>query len=108
MQLAGLRTIHEKGQILSELTLSSIHKNVVGIFIAGEDELVTIAVSHIKEDGSDPLIFFNDLDLHGYPLDKNPCQLSHIKSVVPFKTKYDDPVYLKIRELKTSTNGLAA
>jgi hypothetical protein len=99
MESAGLKTIHEKGQILSELILSSINHNVLGIFIVGQDELVTTAVSHITDDGSDSLVFFREHDLHGYPLDKNPCPVSQINSVVPFKTKFDDPIYRKIREL---------
>jgi hypothetical protein len=98
MELSELRSIHAKDEILSELISSSTNANVVGLLLSGEDELITTAVIHILNDGLDPLIYFKECDLHGYPITQNPCRLSNVKNLVRFKTKFDDPIYLKIRE----------
>jgi len=108
MGLSELRSIHAKEEILSELISSSTNANVVGLLLSGEDELITTAVTHILNDGVDPLIYFKECDLHGYPIAQNPCRLSKVKYLVRFRTKFDDPVYVNIRERQDQRSGAAA
>lgn len=98
MDVPGLRTIKDKGEMVSELLNSKIENNVLGLFIRGEEELLTTAVTDVIDAGDDKIVHLRTTDLHGYPVAKNPVLLSEIRSVVCFKTRYDDPVYLKIRQ----------
>jgi hypothetical protein len=107
MQRPGLKYTYDKAGILRELLSSAVNNHVLGIFISGEEEHVTTAVSQISEDVADPLVYFKESDLHGYPLQTNPCFLSQIKSVIHFDTRFDDPTYVRIRESR-SIEGLAA
>lgn len=108
MEVSELRSVHSKEEILSELISSSVNTNVVGLLLCGEDELITTAVTHILNDGVDPLIYFKDCDLHGYPISQNPCRLSKVKNLVRFRTRFDDPVYVNIRERQSQRAGAAA
>ena len=99
MERRSLQYIYDSAGILRELVSSATHHHVLAVFVSGIDEFFTTAVSHLSGDQSDALVFFKDSDLHGYPLEKNPCRLSEIKSVIHFDTRFDDPVYLKIREI---------
>ncbi|HYG03572.1 MAG TPA: hypothetical protein VD927_14085 [Chryseosolibacter sp.] len=99
----GLRSVREKNEIIVELENSRSENNVLGFFLRGEDELITTAVEEINGFGNDIHVQLKSLDLHGYPIGRNPVPLSEIRSVVHFNTKYDDPVYMKIRQRR---NGI--
>jgi hypothetical protein len=106
-ELSGLISRKTKPEILAELQKSSQKRNVLGLFIDGQEEMVTTAVTQVIETNADVMIYFETTDLHGYALEENPVILSKIRSVVPFHTLFNDPVYVKIRERRSSGNVAA-
>lgn len=100
-EVRGLRTIKDQNEIIAELLNSKSQNNVLGFFFRGQDELITTAVCDIQRDGEQILVRLRDYDLHGYPVPYNPVKLTDIASVIHFKTRYDDPFYLHIRQRKT-------
>ena len=98
IELHGLRTKKDRNEILDELRLSASANNVLGLFLDGEDEMVTTAVCKVEETSAGILIHFEKTDLHGYPLEKNPVMFDDVKSVIHFQTLFSDPVYVRIRQ----------
>jgi hypothetical protein len=97
--------------VLTELIHSQHHTNVLGIILRGKKQLLTTAVRNIKDCGNnDKEVYFRETDLHGSPIYKNPVLLSEIEGVIHFNTLFDDPVYVRIREWKTTgvNNNIAA
>jgi hypothetical protein len=103
-ELSGLISKKTKPEILTELRKSSQNRNVLGIFIDGHEEMLTTAVTELIETNADPIVHFEKTDLHGYALEENPILLSKIRSVIPFNTLFNDAVYVRIRERKSSGN----
>jgi hypothetical protein len=106
-EMGSLQKKKNQQEILEELSLSLQNTNVLGIFLKGEEEMITTAVVSIQDHADDKLIRFRDADLHGYKVPKNPVKLSDIRSVIHFNTKYDDPVYAQIRARKNGTRKVA-
>jgi hypothetical protein len=108
IEVNGLTVKRERTEIMNELTASAERKNVLGIFLDGQDEMITTAVTQISPtEDNDVSVTLEKTDLHGYPLEENPVLISKIKSVIRFKTLFNDPVYLRIRQRK-SIDNLAA
>jgi hypothetical protein len=109
VEINGLTAKKAPDEILEELVHSVRETNVLGLFIEGEEEMVTTAVHHITETANETLVFFQPCDLHGYPLRRNPVNLLEIKSVIHFNTLFNDPVYVNIRARKNERkDNLAA
>jgi hypothetical protein len=110
MKLNGLTPKKSEHEILEALTESTCKNNVLGLFIDGEDEMITTAVLKITDAvEQDKLVYFEKTDLHGYVLEMNPILLSKIKSVIPFNTLFNDPIYVRIRSMKEAkSDHLAA
>lgn len=103
----GLAAKKDRKDILNELIQSLKNHNVLGVFLAGGEEMITTSVVNIEGDSTDKLIYFETTDLHGYHIDKNPVPLSAIATVIPFKTLFSDPVYQQIRQRKNQNNRAA-
>jgi hypothetical protein len=103
VEVSGLQLRRDRDDIIYELQRSAERGNVLGIFIEGQDEMITTSVSHIDC----KLIHFQKTDLHGYPVQENPVSLEKIKSVIRFNTLFTDPVYERIRQRKSSDNRAA-
>lgn len=98
-EVSGLTAKKGKSEILEELIHSAQKTNVLGLFIEGEEEMITTSVVQISEtENNIKLIYLQPCDLHGYPIDRNPVLLTDIKSVIQFKTLFNDPVYVRIRK----------
>lgn len=98
-EIMGLRARTNREEILAELFASQQRNNVVGLFFKDEDEMLTTSVRNIGDaENGDKFIHLQSSDLHGYPIKKTPVLLSEIKSLIPFKTLFDDAVYVRIRE----------
>lgn len=99
----------DRNEILLELFKSKEKTNVLGFYFNNEDKLITTVVKKISvTEFPEPVIYLNEFDLHGYPLAKHQFSLSDIKGVIPFNTLYDDPVYIRIREMKRRMNETIA
>ena len=105
IEVSGLTVRRDREEIIDELKKSAERGNVLGLFVDGQEEMITTAVTSVT--GSDPvemIVYFQKTDLHGYPLDENPVQLSKIKSVIRFNTLFSDPVYTRIRQRRLGDN----
>lgn len=98
----GLRSVKERNEILAELENSRSENNVLGFFLRGEEELITTAVDDVQKKGDDIWVQLKPCDLHGYPIEKNIISLDEIRTVVHFNTRFDDAVYVKIRQRRNS------
>lgn len=110
IEVTGLCVRRERQEILQELIHSIEKTNVLGISLKGQEDLITTAVVGLRDSATgDKIVTLRDYDLHGYPLSRSEVFLSEIKSVIPFKTLFNDPVYMKIREMKgNQRNNVAA
>jgi hypothetical protein len=90
-----------KEEILLELQISLQKNNVVGVFTRDTRELITTAVKRIEEiEGGETMIVLEEIDLHGYPIDRNSLSLSNIEKVIHFSIGFDDPQYVKVRRIE--------
>jgi hypothetical protein len=96
-------------EILPELLHSIERTNVVGLFVSSQEEMITTSVLKVSGDEKQTYVYLQDHDLHGYPIEKNPILLSEIQKVIPFRTLFNDPVYVNIRQMaKNQKDDLAA
>lgn len=109
-EVSGLIAKKGNNEILEELIHSVQKTNVLGLFIEGAEEMITTSVVQVTEtEDGNKLIYFQSCDLHGYPLERNPVLLTDIKSVIHFKTLFNDPVYVRIRQRREGrSDNLAA
>ena len=88
--------------IISELKHSKEHGNVLGICaISLGPNMIMAAVDEMMEIKKDLLIFLKETDPLGMKLPEDQIFLSEIVRVHPFRTKFDDPFHVKLRELRT-------
>ncbi|MBT1703474.1 hypothetical protein [Chryseosolibacter indicus] len=106
MTTGAFRVKRDRNEILQELFESKEKTNVLGFYLKGEHKLITTAVVDIGfSEVSEPVIQLRECDLHGYPLFKSQIPLSEIDGVIRFNTLYNDPVYVRIREMKNRINS---
>jgi hypothetical protein len=90
-----------KEEIVLELQKSLQKNNVVGIFTKDTRELITTAVKSIEEiEGGETMIILEEIDLHGYAIERNSLRLSNIEKVIHFSIGFDDPQYVKVRRIE--------
>jgi hypothetical protein len=88
--------------ITKALIHSKEHGNVIGISaISLGPSMVMTAVEDIIEIKNDRLIVLKETDLLGMKLPEEQIMLSEIVRVHPFKTLFDDPFHVKLREIKS-------
>ena len=104
----SLREIRDQSEILQELTHSLNNTNVLGIFLKNEEEMITTSVTAIDYNDTGVTIHLKDQDLHGYPIERTKVPLFEIAGVIPFNTRFDDPVYVQIRKRKKADKSIAA
>jgi hypothetical protein len=93
--------------ILRELTHSRDFGNVVGIFaISLGPIMIMTAIDQIVDIKYDKLIVLKETDLLGIRVPEEQIFLSEIVRVHSFKTRFDDPFHVKLREA-SSFDGLA-
>lgn len=86
-------------EILTELNNSKTYGNVIGIFaISLGPIMIMTAVDEIVDIKNDKLIILKETDLLGTKLPEEQIFLSEIVRVHAFKTRFDDPFHVKLRE----------
>lgn len=104
-----LTFVNQPAEILDELYHSKAHGNVVGIFaISLGPIMIMTAVDDIIDIKHDKLIVLKETDLLGIKVPEEQIFLSEIVRVHPFKTRFDDPFHVKLREPTTPTGGTDA
>lgn len=94
--------VNNTTDIIRELRHSKEHGNVLGICaISLGPNMIMAAVDEIMEIKNDLLIILKETDLLGMKLPEDQIFLSEIVRVHPFRTRFDDPFHVKLRELRT-------
>ncbi|HEY0656033.1 MAG TPA: hypothetical protein VGD65_23020 [Chryseosolibacter sp.] len=100
-----LTYVNRPEEILEELYHSKTFGNVVGIFaISLGPIMIMTAVDDIIDIKHDKLIVLKETDLLGIKVPEEQIFLSEIVRVHSFKTRFDDPFHVKLREA-TSDGG---
>jgi hypothetical protein len=109
MQVASqqqLEYVNTPDEIIRELNHSKLYGNVLGICaISLGPAMIMTAVEDIMEIKNDFLIVLKDTDLLGMKLAEEQILLSEIVRVHAFKTLFDDPFHVQLREMKSGENG---
>jgi hypothetical protein len=93
--------INEQDEIVKELIHSKINGNVIGICaISLGPGMIMTAVEDIMEIKNDKLIILKETDLLGMKVPEEQILLSEIVRVHPFRTQFDDPFHVNLREMK--------
>jgi hypothetical protein len=86
-------------EILAELNHSKTFGNVIGIFaISLGPIMIMTAVDDIIEIKNDKIIILKETDLLGTKVPEEQIFLSEIVRVHAFKTRFDDPFHVKLRD----------
>ena len=105
MQIAvqeQLEYVNKPDEIIKELLNSKLNGNVLGICaISLGPSMVMTAVEDILEIKNDFLIVLKETDLLGMKLPEEQIFLSEIVRVHPFKTLFDDPFHVQLRQMKS-------
>lgn len=97
----SLRYLNNPQEILRELVHSKDNGNVVGIFALSLGPIMIMtAVDDIIEIKNDYLIVLKEQDLLGMPIPEEQIFLKEIVRIHPFKTLYDDPFHVRLRQAK--------
>jgi hypothetical protein len=94
--------INDPTEIVEALKHSRDHGNVIGICaISLGPSMIMTAVEDILEIKHDKLIFLKETDLLGIKVPEQQIFLSEIVRVHPFRTQFDDPFHVQLRDMKT-------
>src|SRR5690349_15660175 len=97
-----LTYVNKPEEILSALTMSKESGSVVGIFaISLGPTMIMTAVDQIVDIRNDKLIVLKETDLLGMPVPEEQIFLSEIVRVHAFKTLFDDPAHVQLRNFYT-------
>jgi hypothetical protein len=87
-------------EIAKALFHSKDHGNVVGICaISLGPSMIMTAVEDILEIRNDLLVVLKETDLLGIKLPEEQILLSEIVRVHPFRTHFNDPFHVRLREM---------
>ena len=90
-----------KSKIENILINSFLTGTAVGIKLRDSDVLIATAVTNLDTlNVMDNWIEIRQYTLYGYPVERTVIHANEIESVIPFTVHYDDPVYVRLRELR--------
>jgi hypothetical protein len=96
-----LTYLNQPEEIIKELIHSKVFGNVIGIFaLSLGPTMMMTAVEDIIEIKNDKLIVLKETDLLGIKIPEEQIFLSEIVRVHPFRTQFDDPFHVQLRERK--------
>ena len=94
-----LTYVNNPDDILKEVRHSKEVGNVIGIFaISLGPIMIMTAVDEILDIKNDYLIILKETDLLGIKVPEEQILLSEIVRVHPFKTMFDDPFHVQLRQ----------
>ena len=98
---AKLNYLNKPDDILKELEHSKEYGNVVGICaLSMGPGMIMTAVDDIMDVKNDKLIVLKETDLLGLKVPEEQILLSEVVRVHPFRTHFDDPFHVQLREKK--------
>jgi hypothetical protein len=96
-----LAYISSTAGIIEALEHSRAHGNVIGICaISLGPTMIMTAVEDMIDIKNDKLIVLKETDLLGIKLPDEQIMLSEIVRVHSFRTQFDDPFHVQLREMK--------
>lgn len=98
-----MKTGNKEHKLMSSL----LNGTAVGIKLKGSNEFIVSAVTDF-ESGNDheKWIEIKPHTLYGKPVSDRIIPLSLIEKVVSYSVHYDDPLYARLREIKTRILGI--
>jgi hypothetical protein len=102
----SLSYVNQPEEIMKELLHSMQFGNVIGIFALSLGPIMMMtAVDNIVDIKNDKLIVLKETDLLGLKIPEEQIFLSEIVRVHPFRTQFDDPFHVQLREMKRPTTN---
>jgi hypothetical protein len=96
-----LTYLNKPDDILKELENSKKTGNVIGITaLSLGPTMIMTAVDDIMDIKNDKLIVLKETDLLGIKVPEEQILLSEVVRVHPFRTQFDDPFHVQLREKK--------
>ena len=89
--------------ILRDLFKSKSSGNVISLKLKGYTKTVLTAVQEIK---ANRIVILNPVSVYGSTLEEHMFHLEDIENCRVYSARYHDPVYVRIRELKTSIDQI--
>lgn len=100
-----LTYVNKLDDIVKELINSKVFGNVIGIFaISLGPIMIMTAVDEIVDIRNDKLIMLKETDLLGIKIPEEQIFLSEIVRVHSFKTNFNDPFHVNLRECGPSND----
>lgn len=97
----NLTFVNQPEEIVKELNHSKNFGNVIGIFALSLGPIMMMtAVEDIIEIKNDKLIILKETDLLGIKIPEEQIFLSEIVRVHSFRTHFDDPFHVQLRDWK--------
>jgi len=101
VQAEQLEYASQSDEIVKALHHSKDYGNVLGICaLSLGPNMIMTAVEQILEIKNDLLIVLRETDLLGLKLPEEQIFLSEIVRVHSFRTRFDDPFHVQLREMK--------
>jgi hypothetical protein len=96
---------NNRAYIQRALNNSFLKGTAVGIMLKGSNELIVTAVVNLNMQVYPQWIETRPYTLYGSPIQQSVISLSEIESVIMLTVNYDDPLYVRHRELKAKIFG---
>jgi hypothetical protein len=86
---------------------SMLRGTAIGIKLRSSSVLIATAVISLDMfNGQDNWVEIKPYTLYGSRVKETIIHLSQIESVIPFTVQYDDPVYVRLRQLRSKITDL--
>lgn len=97
----NIKYVNQPEEILTELNHSKVCGNVIGIIAISLGPIMMMTgIVDILELKNDYLIILKATDLLGFKIPEEKIFLSEIVRVHSFRTQFDDPFHIQLREIK--------
>lgn len=89
------------------LTGSLLKGTAVGIKLKGSDEFIVSCVVNLQSgENHEKWIEIKPYTLYGKPINETIISLSNIEKIVSYSVRFDDPLYVRLCEIKGRILGI--
>jgi hypothetical protein len=90
-------------QIIADLLKSKKRGNIVALKVKGTEKPMLTAVNDVK---ANRIVTINQVSVYGSQIDNYLFHIEDIESLKVYSALYMDPVYVRIRQLKSSIDEI--
>ena len=90
-------------QILMDLFKSKRSGNVISVKVKGNNKTLLTSVDDVR---GNRIIMLNPISVYGATIDECVLHVEDIENCKVYSARYNDPIYVRIRELKNSIDQL--